>query len=108
MYQYLKEYTKEIENLLNTKKKVTQEDIQKHLIKISFFQHERQIHLFVTLAYALFLVVSMFFLLIHPVFCIIPCLLICFLIPYVVHYFHLENGVQNLYVLYEKMIEKNK
>ena len=104
MYQYLKSYSKEIEELL--KKKVTKEDIEKHLIKISFFQHERQIHLMVTLAYALFLLGSMFFLMIHPIFAIIPFFLVCFLIPYVIHYFHLENGVQYLYKLYDQMIEK--
>ena len=106
MYYELKKYTKDVEELLKSRKKITSDDIKKHLIKIEFFQHERQIHLFVTLFYALFLTISIFFLLIHPVFIILPILLICFLIPYVVHYFHLENGVQYLYKLYDQLLEK--
>ena len=29
--------------------------------------------------------------------------LMCLLVPYIVHYFHLENGVQTLYKFYDKL-----
>lgn len=108
MYQYLKQYINRIDTLLIDHKLIKDSVIEQHLIKIKFFQHERQIHLFVTIAYALFLLISMFFLLVHPIFVIIPILLLCFLTCYVIHYFRLENGVQYLYKQYDQMLEKQK
>ena len=54
---YLQDYIKEIDKLLKNNKKITSDIIEKHLIKISFFQHERLIHLLVTLFYALFCII---------------------------------------------------
>lgn len=73
-----------------------------------YFQHERLIHLIVTVLFALcailvfgiFLIVQQWFVL--PLFALIVCLLV----PYIVHYFHLENGVQELYDLIDKLIER--
>ena len=85
MKKYLYNYIKEVDTLLE-KETVPEDVIANHLIKIEFFQHERQIHLFVTLAYALFAIVSF--------------------AVYVLHYFHLENGVQYLYKQYDEMLKK--
>lgn len=108
MYHYLKSYIQEVDEILKKTNRLDDMIIERHLVKIRFFQHERLIHLLVTLFYGLFLIGSMFFVTIHPIFVILPFLMICFLIPYVIHYFHLENGVQYLYRQYDKMIQNKK
>ena len=52
MKKYLYDYIKEIDKLLDSNKDIKDDLIKKHLIKIDFFQHERLIHLLVTLFYA--------------------------------------------------------
>ena len=106
MKEYLYNYIKEIDKLLNDNKKITDDIIKNHLIKIEFFQHERLIHLYVTLFYALIFLIFVGLGLIHFIFYIITIILLIFLLFYIVHYFRLENGVQYLYKQYDKMIEK--
>lgn len=103
---YLRNYIKEIDNLLNSKNKITNDDIEKHLIKIGFFQHERLIHLLVTLFYALIATIFMAIGFIYHMFFIISTTLFVFLMFYIVHYFRLENGVQYLYKQYDKMLKE--
>ena len=103
---YLKDYIKEIDDLLDSKKKITEDDINKHLIKIGFFQHERLIHLLVTLFYALMATIFCAAGFIYYLFFIISIMLFIFLTFYVIHYFRLEQGVQYLYKQYDKMIKK--
>ncbi len=105
MKDYLYGYIKEIDELLENKK-ITDEVIEKHLIKIGFFQHERLIHLIVTLFYALFLILFMALGFIHYLFYPIALIILVVLIFYVIHYFRMENGVQYLYKQYERMIKK--
>lgn len=107
MRKYLKEYIELIDSKLNSKKKENWENIiNEHLIKIKFFQHERFIHLCVTLFYALFSLLSLALITLHPIFIIVSALLFGFLIPYIYHYFFLENGVQYLYKQYDMLKEK--
>ncbi len=106
MKRYMLEYINKIDDLLDTNK-IKSEDIENHLIKISFFQHERLIHLLVTLFYALMFFVFMFMGFVHYIFFVIALILCIFLIFYIIHYFRLENGVQYLYIQFDKMIEKS-
>lgn len=107
MRKYLKEYIELIDNILNSKKKENWENIINDLlIKIKFFQHERFIHLCVTLFYALFSLLSLALITLHPIFIIVSALLFGFLIPYIYHYFFLENGVQYLYKQYDMLKKK--
>lgn len=108
MKKYLYDYIKEIDELLNSNKDIKDDLIKKHLIKINFFQHERLIHLLVTLFYAVIFLIFMGLCYIHYIFFPVAAILLIFLICYVLHYFHLENGVQYLYKQYDKMLEKNK
>ena len=108
MKKYLYEYIKEIDKLLDSNKDIKDDLIKKHLIKIDFFQHERLIHLLVTLFYAVIFLIFMGLCYIHYIFFPVAGILMIFLICYVLHYFHLENGVQYLYKQYDKMLEKNK
>jgi hypothetical protein len=80
--------------------------IEKHLIKINFFQHERIIHLYVTLFYGLLFIVFLGLGFVHYMFFPVFIIVLVFLAFYVVHYFRLENGVQYLYKQYDMMLEK--
>ncbi|MBO4600953.1 MAG: hypothetical protein J5634_01815 [Bacilli bacterium] len=106
MKKYLYDYIKEIEELLNHNNKISDDIINNHLIKINFFQHERLIHLLVTLFYALIFLLFMGLCIVHYIFFIVAFILLIFLLFYIVHYFHLENGVQYLYKQYDKMISR--
>ena len=98
--KYIEEIDKKIEN-----KQITKEDIENHLIKISFFQHERLIHLIVTVSYAVFMFLSIILFLNEWLFVIITYLILIILLFYVKYYFFIENRTQYLYVQYDKMKE---
>lgn len=106
MKKYIKDFISTLENKIQEKYKFTEKEIAIIRIKIQDFQHERLIHLLVTLFYAIF---ALFFLLLsnqHVIF-IIPFLaMIIFLLFYIKHYFFLENAVQYIYKLYDKIIRK--
>lgn len=86
--------------------------IQDHLAQISFFQHERIVHLHVTLAFAIMvmIIITAVALTQQLAFLLLAALLLCLLVPYIVHYAFLENETQRLYPQYEKLreIERKK
>lgn len=102
MKKYLYTYVDKIDDIISNNK-VTKEIIDEHLIKIGFFQHERLIHLLVTLAYSIMFVISMVAALYNIIFCFIGIIFTCFLLPYVIYYFNLEKKVQYLYKQYDRM-----
>lgn len=75
------------------------------LVQISFFQHERLIHLIVTVCFALLAMLSLMLLMYAPstVSLAFTALFVILLIPYILHYYFLENGVQELYKIYDKL-----
>lgn len=77
------------------------------LKRIALYQHERLIHLLVTLAFALLFMISLaIFLMIGGIgTAVLTVLLLALLIPYIKHYYFLENSVQKLYTFYYR-IEK--
>ena len=101
MRKYMEEYTEEV--LTKLKGKVTKEDLEELKLKITYFQHERLIHLLVTIAFAIFTVIFLCLGMISYVFLIPFASFIIFLIFYILHYFFLENHVQYLYKQYDKM-----
>ena len=104
MKQSIKEFINELEN---NKKDINVEDI---LTKIKFFQHERLIHLIVTAfvgtCCVMFLLGFMQFENIGVG--ILFLITLCLFIPYISHYYTLENGVQRLYDLYFEIKNKEK
>ena len=102
MREYLGDYIKEIDKKIE-EKNITEKDIENHLIKIEFFQHERLIHLLVTLAYGIFLFLSVLIFTQIWIFVIVIYIALIFLLFYVRHYFFLENHVQYLYKQYDQM-----
>ena len=97
MKKYLNNYIKYVEA---NKKNI---DLNELKTKIYFFQHERLIHLIVTLFYAMLLLFFLVLISLSYVFIIPAFILTIFVICYIVHYFFLENGVQYLYVLYDNI-----
>lgn len=107
MKKYIINYIEEIDKKIEDKQ-ITKEDIENHLIKISFFQHERLIHLIVTVFYAVFMFLSIILFLKEWLFVIITYLILIILLFYVKYYFFIENRTQYLYVQYDKMKELRK
>ena len=87
---------------------------EEYLVQVGFFQHERLIHLIVTVVFALFAVLSigMAFLLMalgmegagNWLFVVAAFLVL--LVPYVRHYYILENEVQKMYAQYDEIIAR--
>jgi hypothetical protein len=102
MKNYISDYRKEIEEKIK-KDIVTKDDVIELEKKIAFFQHERLIHLLVTLAFALFTIIFLALGMISYIFLLPFFALIIFLIFYIFHYFFLENNVQYLYKIYDKV-----
>ena len=78
-------------------------------VKIAYFQHERLIHLMVTLSFALFLLLSIGSLFIFPSEFILTAVILVAIffiltIAYVFHYYFLENSVQRMYHMRDEMI----
>lgn len=96
-----------IENYLDELKtnKPSKEDLLTH---ISFFQHERLIHLLVTIftgIIAILLFISTQFTE-NILIVILFLLILCLFIPYIFHYYFLENKVQELYKIYDNLNTK--
>lgn len=108
MKKYLYDYIATIDEILNKKGKISENVLEEHLTKISFFQHERLIHLLVTLFYCVFMLIFMGLGTVFIGFFVIGLILMIFVLCYIVHYFRLENGVQYLYKQYDKLKQKIK
>lgn len=98
---------KMIENYLDEvkKNKPSKEDLLTH---ISFFQHERLIHLLVTIftgIIAILLFLTTLFIE-NILIVILFLLMVCLFIPYIFHYYFLENKVQELYTIYDNLNTK--
>ena len=106
----IKNYINHIDNLLEADDNNTDWDneIKKHLIMISFFSHERLIHLIVTALFAIITIIVFLHLLTNftITICILMALLLILLIPYIKHYYLLENSVQYMYEQYNNMLKK--
>ena len=76
--------------------------------KIVYFQHERLIHLLVTLFFALFLLFEIYCLFVLPAEFLISGILLVLIffgltIGYVAHYYFLENSVQKMYQMRDEI-----
>ena len=112
MGNYTREYVKEINRFLSEEHSLDELNrmISEHLIKIGFFQHESFIHLIVTVFFAIMDIIMLaasFFTLNFA------CVLLLFLftillVPYIFHYYFLENSVQTMYKQYDELKAKLK
>lgn len=110
MERRILDYRKYIDELLQQDNLDWERVIREHLIQISFFQHERLIHLIVTVTFALLemIVIGLCVVSFTLGVGLLAVALLILLIPYIRHYYILENEVQKMYWQYDKMVEKNK
>ncbi|MDR1700981.1 MAG: hypothetical protein LBR68_07295 [Lachnoclostridium sp.] len=89
-------------NLTAEEKEILMKDL---LIQIGFFQHERLVHLIVTVVFAIltFMVFLGNLFLMNPLIYVLTGALLILLVPYIRHYYVLENNVQKLYDYYEQV-----
>ncbi len=103
-------YMEYVDNILekNETELSYEEILQEHMVQIQFFSHERLIHLLVTITFAL-LTFGTFFLLVLSFSPGLVCLfiaLLVLLVPYIMHYYLLENGVQKMYQQYDGLLRR--
>ena len=80
------------------------------LTKIAFMQHERLIHFLVTMLFTFMFFASLgIFAVTEQIgFLVLLAVILCLLIPYIMHYYFLENTVQEMYRVYDKILSKSK
>lgn len=109
MAKRIKRYLAYVDELLKNDDLNYKEEIEKHLKQMEFFMHERLIHLIVTVLFALATVGScLLFVISEKIQILILALaLMVLLIPYIKHYYLLENSVQYMYEQYDLMLKKS-
>lgn len=109
MKKYLSQYREYIKGLLEQNEVADKEKVLSyHKSQIVFFQHERFIHLIITLFFSLILIASVIsaYLTSSVLLTILSALLLCLVVPYIMHYYFLENNVQGLYDDYNRLYDK--
>ena len=84
------------------------EEIDKHLVQLEFFKHERHMHLIVMALFAVMCFFSVLSCVDNPMFekALIFGALMVLMIPYLLHYYLLENSVQYMYTQYDEMLKR--
>lgn len=97
--KYIISYRKWFENILAEENKDYNKILTYIKSQIEFVSHERLVHLVVMslVAVLLFISISLYMLKLSIVMLIVSVLLLCLIIPYIFHYYFLENSVQKMY-----------
>lgn len=108
MHKYLQSYLDFINRRLEEDEMSSEELLdlkEEHLRQIAFMQHERFIHLIVTVLFALMMFISLgtYATSGNIMFAVLAILILMPLIPYIMHYYFMENSVQKMYTQYNKM-----
>ena len=100
MRKYLTEYLRALEaKLAEADDSLDYEELERsHLIMIQFMQHERLVHFLVTILFALGFFITLAIYLLGELI-----LILGLLIPYIAHYYFLENSVQKMYKLHDEI-----
>ncbi len=101
-------YLEYIDELLEKDGLDWEEETRKHLVQIGFFAHERLVHLIVMALFAIGTIICVLYLNYSGSMIILALViaLLVLLVPYVMHYYLLENSVQRMYRQYDRMINK--
>lgn len=112
MNQKITNYKKFIELNITEAKKIEDFDFLLKLngSAISNFQAERLVHLIVTVSFALFTLIFVYLYLFFNIilFEIVSLITLVVLIFYIMHYYKLENGVQSLLEIDQKILNRKK
>ncbi len=110
MADRIKQYIAYVDGLLESEDDCIDwdEESKKHLVQIAFFAHERLIHLIVTVVFAIMSILVFLYAFgnFTPAIGLLIFALLILLVPYIKHYFLLENSVQDMYEQYDKMLAK--
>ena len=104
MKKELQDYIKQVERWI-AEGRLSPQIMERFKTNIGFFQHERLIHLIVTMTFALLTVGSLAMCFCTAYFLPLFFLFLVLEIPYIYHYYKLENGTQKLQRLYRKAEE---
>lgn len=96
---------KKVDNGEQITRELIWDKLEEHLVQVGFFQHERLIHLIVTVTFALLEMLAIVLSVISDSLftLLLPLVILILLIPYIRHYYILENEVQKMYVQYDRM-----
>ena len=113
MTKYVKAYLELINDFLKNRAasasdKEFAEALAELETKILYFQHERLIHLIVTVLFAVLEVMMICLNLASPSIAsvLLSVMFLVLLIPYIFHYYFLENSVQSMYGIRDELISK--
>ena len=110
MKKQIQEYIKQIKLILTEDAPGTDWDevSRQHLVKIQFYQHERLIHLIVTALFAVMEMICVATLLATANLwsLVLMVMMLVLLVPYVGHYYFLENSVQELYLIHDVILSR--
>lgn len=108
MGSYITTYMKSVEAALEDENTDWQALKREHLVQIEFIQHERLIHLIVTVMCCLLLFIGLcvFFMSGLMPFLIVDGLLLILDFCYLIYYCFIENSTQKLYRLYNRICAK--
>ena len=100
------EWLEKTEQSAQVSQEILRDKMEEHLNQIGFFQHERLIHLIVTVTFALLEMLAIFLKVISDRLfsLLLPVVILILLVPYIRHYYILENEVQKMYVQYDRML----
>ena len=105
MLKKLEDYIRYLEDRVNQGSPLSSEELLSIRTHIGFFQHERLVHELVMILFAILTVGGFLFFVALPEYLVLALdvLFLGLLIPYIRHYYGLENGVQKLYSLYSRL-----
>ncbi|MBR1764606.1 MAG: hypothetical protein IJ746_04355 [Ruminococcus sp.] len=105
MTKYLTTYRRYILEQLESGSADLERLIGYHEKHLEFFMHERLVHLLVMILFALLTMACFLLIAVTEKIILVPLAvaLMCLLIPYIKHYYFLENTVQALYKDYDRM-----
>ncbi len=105
MLKTLEDYALILEQRASQGTPLSSEELLSVRTHIGFFQHERLVHELVMILFAILTVGGFLFFVAMPEYLVLALdvLFLGLLIPYIKHYYGLENGVQKLYSLYSRL-----
>lgn len=108
MAKRIKRYIAYVDSLLEKEDLDIKKEMDRHLVQIGFFMHERLVHLIVLALFAVLTVIACiaFVVTANISLLILALAFMILLVPYIKHYHLLENSVQYMYEQYDRMLEK--
>ena len=107
MKDSLKEYSNELKKLSEKNVSISDKELEYHYIKIKNYQHERLVHLIITVTFAFITLFSLYFAKSNITYLVITLISFIMLVCYIMYYYYLENTIQKLYKYYDLLYKKN-